>query len=232
MAVSLEKFVKHLVDSRLMSSDDVSTFCQAMPEQPQTGEELADALVCEKKLTRFQADRVIAGNCDGLVFREYVVRDKIGEGGMGEVYKARHRRMKRYVAIKAITPRAVESPEAVQRFHREVEAAAQLDHPNIVTAHDAFEVDGRHYLVMQYVKGRDLSDLVKSAGTLPIGQTCDYVIQAARGLEYAHGKGVIHRDIKPANLLLDDEGTVKILDMGLARIEHLPDELADEGDGV
>ena len=123
------------------------------------------------------------------------------------------------VAIKVMSPAAVKSPEAVKRFHREVQAAARLTHPNIVIAFDADESNGTHFLVMEYVDGIDLSALVKKRGPLPVELASNCVLQAARGLQFAHEQGVIHRDIKPSNLLIDQKGTVKILDMGLARIE-------------
>ena len=104
-------------------------------------------------------------------------------------------------------------------FEREVEAAAKLSHPNIVAAYDADEANGVHFLVMEYVEGSDLSALVKKNGPFPVAKAVNYILQAAKGLEFAHDEGVVHRDIKPANLLLDKKGTVKILDMGLARIE-------------
>ncbi len=156
---------------------------------------------------------------EGRVFGEYTVLDRLGAGGMGEVFKARHRRMNRIVAIKVLASAAMRSPDAVKRFQREVEAAARLSHPNIVTAYDAGEQDGVHYLVMEYVAGRDLSSLLRERGPLPPADVVNYLVQAARGLGYAHNKGVVHRDIKPGNLLLDEEGTVKVLDMGLARFD-------------
>ena len=107
-------------------------------------------------------------------------------------------------------------------FEREVEAAAKLRHPNIVAADDAGEANGVHFLVMEYVDGKDLSALVKKNGPFPVDKAVNYILQAARGLEFAHGEGVVHRDIKPANLLLDKKGVVKILDMGLARIRVMP----------
>ena len=139
---------------------------------------------------------------------------------MGQVFKAEHRRMKRVVAIKMLPPAVTKDAAAVARFQREVEAAAKLSHPNIVAAYDADEANGVHFLVMEYVEGKDLSALVKKDGPLPVAKAVDYVLQAAEGLEFAHGEGVVHRDIKPANLLLDKKGAVKILDMGLARIER------------
>jgi serine/threonine protein kinase len=109
------------------------------------------------------------------------------------------------------------------RFHREVRAAAKLVHPNIVTAYDADEVDGIHFLVMQYIDGLDLGRLLKQRRSLPVPEAVDYVIQAAEGLEYAHKAGVVHRDIKPGNLLLDRHGRIRILDMGLAHIDDAAD---------
>ncbi|HEY2883555.1 MAG TPA: serine/threonine-protein kinase, partial [Pirellulales bacterium] len=151
---------------------------------------------------------------------EYVIVGKIGAGGMGRVYKAQHQRMRRMVALKVLPPQTIKSPEAVRRFNREAQAAAKLSHPNIVTAFDAGEQQGIHYLVMELVEGRDLATLIAEYGPLDIETALECVIQVAHGLEYAHGEGVIHRDIKPANLLIDKRGTVKILDMGLARFDN------------
>ena len=141
---------------------------------------------------------------------------------MGMVFKAEHRRMKRVVAVKVLPLASVKEPRfpVGSGFHREVEAAAKLTHPNIVAAFDADEYFGMHSLVMEYVDGTDLANHVKKAGPLPVDKALNYVVQAARGLEHAHKLGIVHRDIKPANLLLDKQGTVKILDMGLARIQE------------
>jgi len=163
-------------------------------------------------------------------FGDYRLLVKLGQGGMGVVWKAEHQRMKRLVAIKMLPPAKMKSPDLIRRFYREVEAAACLSHPNIVTAYDAGECQTVHYFVMEYVEGQDLARTVKQYGPLPPQLAAGYVLQAARGLHYAHSKGIIHRDIKPANLLLDCEGTIKILDMGLARIEHVTMVDAPEGD--
>src|SRR5262249_41236648 len=160
------------------------------------------------------------GKHQSLVFDEYVVLDKLGAGGMGVVFKAQHRRMKRTVAIKVLPAATMNNQAAIDRFYREVEAAAKLNHPNIVHAYDASEHQGMHFLVMEFVDGRDLGAILAECGPLPIEQAVDYILQAARGLEFAHARGIVHRDIKPANLLLSNEGQVKILDMGLARVSE------------
>ncbi|QDU28866.1 Serine/threonine-protein kinase PknB [Anatilimnocola aggregata] len=153
------------------------------------------------------------------VLGNYTVLEKLGQGGMGAVYKAEHQRMERIVALKVLSPAITKTPEVVRRFQQEVKAAAKLTHPNIAHAYDADVADGTHFLVMEYVDGRDLASLVNEVGSLSIPQAVEYTRQAAHGLAYAHAKGIVHRDIKPANLLLNKEGVVKILDMGLARFE-------------
>jgi serine/threonine protein kinase len=220
MAMTVQEFIERLSQSGLMSAAEVSTFQDSLPpdKQPKDVPQLARALVRHGKLTKYQAQAVYEGKTKGLVFGEYVVLDKLGEGGMGVVLKAQHRRMDRLVAIKVLSSAAMKQAGAVERFHREVQAAAKLMHSNIVTAFDAAEHQGMHYLAMEYVEGSDLATLVKDHGPLPVSQVVECILQAARGLQYAHSKGIVHRDIKPANLLLDKEGTVKILDMGLALI--------------
>jgi len=211
-----------------MTAEEVRTFRHALPPErrPQTPQELAHALVHAGRLTDYQTAAVFQGKTKGLVLGDYVVLEEIGHGGMGQVYRAWHRTMERAVALKVLPPKAIQSQEAVERFRREVKAAARLTHPNIVTAYDAREHEGTHYLVMEYVDGADLAQLLADRGPLAIDEAVGYVIQAARGLEYAHRQGIVHRDVKPANLLLDQEGTVKILDMGLARIEQRADPYA------
>jgi len=220
VVVSLQQFVENLARSGLMSAGEVSAFLRGRPaeKQPEDAQTLAQALVQAGKLTKYQALMLYQGRPKGLVFGEYTVLDKLGQGGMGVVLKAQHRRMKRFVAVKVLPAAAMKSAGAVKRFYREVEAAAKLNHPNIVQAYDAGEHEGLHYLVMEYVEGRDLASVVKEQGPLEVRQALDCILQAAKGLAYAHGEGVVHRDIKPGNLLLDKKGTVKILDMGLARV--------------
>jgi uncharacterized protein (TIGR03067 family) len=147
----------------------------------------------------------------------YRVRELLGAGGMGVVYKAEHQLMGRPVALKVISRQLTGRPDTVERFRREVRAAARLAHPNIVTAFDAEQAGDLQFLVMEYVEGMSLARLVALRGPLPVAQACDYVRQAALGLQHAHERGMVHRDIKPHNLMLTPGGQVKILDFGVAR---------------
>lgn len=221
MKLSVEQFAHDVVACGLLRATELDPFKSALPNDKSGGDAsgLAKKLVSAGKLTKYQAANALQGKAKNLVFGEYVVLAAIGAGGMGQVFKAEHRRMKRVVALKILPPSAVKSTASVQRFQREVQAAARLEHPNVVTAHDAGEANGVHFLVMQYVDGHDLASLVNEGGPLPPSKAINYILQAARGLAYAHGKGVIHRDVKPANLLLDEKGTIKILDLGLARLD-------------
>jgi formylglycine-generating enzyme required for sulfatase activity len=175
-----------------------------------------------QKVKGFQAAVKEAAPAEGLVLGNYVLQERIGAGGMGCVYKAEHVRMKRLVAVKLLSPDIIPSPEARARFQREVEAAARLSSPHIVAAFDAGEAGGHDYLVMEYIEGCNLAEVVQRQGPLPMPLAMNYVVQAARGLAHAHAAGIVHRDIKPANLLRDSLGTVKVLDMGLARVQELP----------
>lgn len=222
MAVPLEQFLKHLEDSGILAGDTIKEFIPPVAT-PKDAEELARELVRKKKLTKFQAEEVYRGKGKLLVLGNYVLVERIGAGGMGQVFKARHRRMDRMVAVKLLPSAMTKEASAIARFEREVRAAAKINHPNIVAALDADCAHGSHFLVMELVDGRDLSVVVKSNGALAVEQAVDYIIQAGRGLVAAHAEGIVHRDIKPANLLLDKKGVVKILDMGLARFSSESD---------
>jgi serine/threonine protein kinase len=221
--ISKERLCRELVQCGFVSSDELSAVLAELPARDNRADAwaLADLLVSLGKLTPFQASSLCQDRAKWLLLGDYLVLDRIGAGGMGQVFKARHRWMERIVALKMLPPSAVDSAEAIQRFRREAKAAARLEHPNIVAAYDAGEANGVHFLVMQYIDGIDLSSLVKKNGPLAIEQAVDYTIQAARGLACAHKAGIIHRDIKPGNLLVDRSGLVKVLDLGLARIDDV-----------
>ena len=212
MPIPLDEFVKQLEESGVLATASLDRLKGVLPE------ELAQELVRQQLLTEFQAEEACKGNARSLVLGNYVLLEKIGQGGMGQVFKARHRRMDRIVAVKLLSQSLTKDAASIARFEREVKAAARISHPNIVAAYDADCADGVHFLVMELVDGSDLSASIKSSGPFSVEKAFDCIIQAARGLEAAHAGGIVHRDIKPANLLLDKKGTVKILDMGVARL--------------
>ena len=161
----------------------------------------------------------------------YAVEKLVGRGGMGRVYKARHRLMDRAVAVKVIHREWVQNQGAIDRFRREVKTAASLDHRNVVSAYDAEQVENLHFLVMEYVDGIDLAQTVRNEGPLPVPVACDFIRQAAEGLHHAHELGMVHRDIKPHNLIVTNDGIVKILDFGLASlVSRSAEEDAMSGD--
>jgi len=181
-------------------------------------------------LTPYQINQIFLGHGGGLVLGQYNLLERLGEGGMGTVFKARHQRLERVVALKLIRKERLTNLDTVQRFQREARAAARVSHPNIVTIYDADEVNGTHFFVMEYVEGTDLAKLVKKHGPLPAAQACEYIRQAALGLQGASEQGLVHRDIKPANLILTTKGVVKILDMGMARVVRQTEEAAEATD--
>lgn len=157
----------------------------------------------------------------------YRVIERIGIGGMGAVYKAEHRLMRRLVALKVVRPRLLSNASAVERFEREVHLAAKLSHPNIVVSYDADEAGGLHFLAMEYVEGETLDVRIEREGPSSAMQACRWIEQAANGLEHAHEQGMAHRDIKPANLMITPGGDVRILDFGLSRLVSSPASASD-----
>ncbi len=220
MAESAEQLVHELTQAGILTSDEVTSYGEVIAVGVDA---LLERLVQDGRITEYQRRKFLAGEASDIYFGDYIVREEIGRGGMGTVLLARHRRMDRDVAIKILPVTALDSETAVARFYQEVKVAAKLTHPNIVHAYDAGEHHGFHYLVMEYVPGHDLARVLEQLGPLPVGLAIDYVTQAAEGIQYAHRKGIVHRDIKPSNLLLDNEGTVKVLDLGLARVGSFGD---------
>jgi serine/threonine protein kinase len=215
--LSGDEFLRNLIDSTLFPREEIATVLEPLRHSSLDGEAIAERLVAAGKLTRYQADALREQRFEELVIGNYQVLDRLGAGAMGTVYKARHKRMKRVVAIKVLSREVCQSEKLVRRFQREVEVVARLNHPNIVMAHDADEAEVGHFLVMEFVDGRDLASEVQKRGPLPIREAVNCIVQAARALDYAHGQGIVHRDIKPANLLRDVHGVVKVADLGLAR---------------
>ncbi len=211
----LKEFARAVIEIGLISEEELASHAADSAEGVLG---LSRALVKAGKLTPYQAAAVYQKKSRGLLVGNYIILGKLGQGGMGVVFKARHRRLGRVGALKILPPSFARDHVAVMRFRREIEAAGRVKHPNVVAAVDADEDRGVHFLVMDYVEGRDLDGVVRAEGPLQASLALDYLIQAARGLEAAHAQGIVHRDIKPANLMLDTAGTVRVLDLGLARL--------------
>jgi len=162
---------------------------------------------------------VAMGKGEQSTFGEYQLLELTGGGSTGAIWKAKHLRLDKVVTLKTMPPGASESSELVKRFQREIKITARLDHPNVVWALDAGQHQGVHFLVTHYVHGTDLLTLVREHGPLSPEQAIGYMIQAARGLQYLHEQGIYHRDVKPGNILLDEDGTVKVSNMLLARAD-------------
>jgi serine/threonine-protein kinase len=229
--LSPREFIANLRDSGVLPSEDLDG-AVAESQKLANGadaEPIAKRLVSAGKLTPYQLAAICERRFEMLRIGAYQILDRLGEGGMGTVYKGRHERMKRLVAIKVLARSVAESEAFLQRFQREVETVARLSHPNIVMAFDAGECVLGPYLVMEFVDGRDLATDVRQSGPLAVEPGIDVVIQAARGLGYAHGQGIIHRDIKPANLIRDGNGTTKVADLGLARLSSALTKPGDAG---
>lgn len=219
VSVSINKFVDQLRASGLVDPETLESLGGGGVATQDSAERLAKELVKRGQLTEFQVRMIYNGRGANLQLGSYIIQEKIGAGGMGHVYKAVHKRMQRVVALKVLPAKWLQDDEAVARFHREVQVAARLVHPNVVLAYDADVHNNLHYLAMEYVNGVDLKRYVATAGRLSPADAISFIQQAAAGLAAAHELGIIHRDIKPQNLLLDREVTVKVLDLGLARIE-------------
>ena len=164
----------------------------------------------------------------GETISHYRILDKLGKGGMGEVYLAEDTTLKRKVALKVLPPELASSQERLERFQREAESLASLNHPNIVTIHTVEEDDGVRFLTMEWVEGQTLADLVEKGG-LPLEKIFEIATPLADALAVAHSKGIVHRDLKPGNVMVTNEGRVKVLDFGLAKLlEEEPDLVATE----
>jgi serine/threonine protein kinase len=226
-AASPGQVLRFLLDSGVLEPAQLDQVRRVLRPRFPDPHDLSRELLQRGWLTAFQVNQLLQGRGHELRRGPYVLLERLGDGGMGQVYKARHAKLGRIVALKVIHRDQVANHQAVRRFHREIEAMAQLDHPNVVRAFDAGEEGGLHFFAMELVDGTDLYQLVKTRGPLPIAEACDAIRQAALGLQHAHEHGLIHRDIKPSNLLRAARGgAVKLLDLGLARLQDVEDEAA------
>jgi hypothetical protein len=164
-----------------------------------------------------------------LIGGRYEIEELVGTGGMSSVYRARDTVLERWVALKVLHEHFSDDPEYVERFRREARAIAQLNHPNIVTVIDRGEFGDRQFIVFEHIPGENLKDVVEREGPLPVPQALALTHQIARGLAFAHEHGVVHRDVKPHNVLMDESGTAKVTDFGIARSLDPEEELTQTG---
>ncbi len=217
-----QTFLETIEKSGLLSKEQVDQFLASLgpdvkPESFPTPQALADKFIEAGLLTAWQSEKLLQGKHKGFLLGNYKLLRHLGAGGMSTVFLAEHKHMRQRRAIKVLPQHRVNDSSYLGRFYREARAAAALDHPNVVRAYDVDNDGDNHYLVMEFVEGVDIQKMVATQGPLPFDVAAEYIRQAAHGLAHAHQIGLIHRDIKPANLLVDPKGTVKILDMGLAR---------------
>ena len=219
--ISLDDFFASLSQSGLLTAAEIARVRERSTSDPAINNltSVINWLVKEHKLTTYQAKVLARGQPGVLMLGNYIILEKLGQGGMGTVFKARHRRMNRLVALKVLPSALANVPEAIARFQREVQAAASLQHPHIAAAYDADEAAGVHFLVMEYIDGPTLAAVVRARGAIPLAAAVRLVAQAAQGLAAAHAAGIVHRDIKPSNLILNRQGALKVLDLGLAQVQ-------------
>jgi eukaryotic-like serine/threonine-protein kinase len=198
------------------------------------GVRLGVVLDDDQPLTAYQRERLLDGNGAELALGDrYLILDELGAGGMGRVLLCIHRVMRHRVAVKVLFERHARDPVRLERFRREARAAAALDHPHIVRAFEMDQAGGRPFLVMEYVGGETLHELLAKSGPLPHERSADLIRQAAAGLAHAHAAGLVHRDVKPANLMLARGDVLKVLDLGLARFAlDESDQLTRETDAA
>lgn len=224
LKLTAESFLTGVKQSGLADPDAIDTLIKALRgEGVDIGNsaELASGMIAKGVITPWQSEKLLQGKFKGFILGRYKLLNLLGKGEMSSIYLAEHTRMKRRCAIKVLPANKVRDTSYLGRFHREAQAVAALDHPNIVRAYDVdTENEGGveiHFLVMEYVEGKDIEKLLEARQTFSIIEAADYLRQAAEGLSHAHENGLVHRDIKPGNLLVDTKGVVKLLDLGLAR---------------
>jgi serine/threonine protein kinase len=220
----LDEFLDLILKSGVVEDKRLTAYVDKLRETatlPADHNQLSDLMVREGLLTRFQAEQFLLGKWRRFNIGKYKVLERLGSGGMGSVYLCEHKLMRRRVAVKVLPTQKAEDQAALERFYREARAVAALDHPNIVRAYDIDQDKDLHFLVMEYVDGASLQDIIKTVGAMEYVRAAHYMRQAALGLQHAHeSANLVHRDVKPGNILVDRNGIVKILDMGLARFFH------------
>lgn len=223
-SAEIDKFLTVLKQSGLIEESIVERLWEEFQKKSSelTPEAFAEVLVETGRITNWHATKLLKGKHKGFFLGKYKLLRLLGRGGMSSVYLAEHLTMKRQCAVKVLPYKLVSDSSYLPRFYREAQAVAALDHPNIVRAYDVdHQTDGTmeiHFLVMEYVTGYNFFELVKGQGRLSARTAAEYIRQGALGLQHAHGAGMVHRDVKPGNFIVDDNGTVKVMDLGLAMV--------------
>jgi serine/threonine protein kinase len=217
---SVEELIQLIRKSGMIEESKLSGYMQRRQFArglPPDVRDFADEMVRDGVMTYFQSEQFLLGKWRGFTIGKYKLLERVGVGGMGQVFLCEHMFMKKRLAIKVLPPAKAEQPAALGRFYREARAAGSLEHPNIVRTHDIDQDGNLHFIVMDYVDGPNLLDVVKKYGAMELGRAVSYTRQVAIALDYAFRSKIIHRDIKPGNVLIDRKGVARILDLGLAR---------------
>lgn len=242
-----DRLLQLLARSQLLKREELRQITDPLPRHIRTdAQKLVDHMVDQKHLTSFQAAKLLKGTWQGLVLGPYHVLAPLGRGGMGSVYLARNTRIAAnaetenaevpaLVALKVLPPkRAKEEDRTLARFLREMDLCRRVSHPHVTKTFEAGDIQGVHYIAMEYIRGTSLAQVVKDGGPLPVPRTARFFAEVAAGLAHAHEQGIIHRDLKPSNLMVTPNGHAKILDLGLALTvnEELPaDKMIVGGQG-
>jgi serine/threonine-protein kinase len=240
MIANVQRLVELIRESDVLDAGQFATLTQTIRPRCENAQLLARELVRRGWLTSYQVEVLTKGAGQDLILGPYVILEPIATGGMGQIYKARHRQTGKVAAVKVVRKDRRGDVKVLSRFRREIEALTHLSHPNIVALCDLDEIGVAHYYAMEYVDGVDLEEVIAQTGPLPVAAACDYIRQAACGLAHAHERGLIHRDIKPGNLLVARTagngvvppgvpaaarerfgrwGQVKLLDLGLVLLQ-------------
>ncbi|MFN0019561.1 MAG: serine/threonine protein kinase [Pirellulaceae bacterium] len=217
---SSEEFVEMIGKSGLIAKDHLEQFLTRDDGSTADPNALSEALVAEGLLTSWQSDKLLAGKHRGFFLGNYKILAPLGVGGMGRVYLAEHRVMRHRVAIKTMAKRHVGNDAYLKRFEQEARAAATVEHPRVVRAFDFDTGPDLYFIVMEYVDGEDLHKIIERDGIMHVSLAAECIRQTAEGLQAIHNAGLVHRDIKPGNLIVDSQGNVRILDLGLARVNE------------
>lgn len=228
MKPEVDLAIGELVKHGVLHKDEIDSAFEKYPEAASIDDRdaLGDFLEQIGLITAFQAGELRNKRIADLAMANYLILDRLGEGGMGTVFRARHKRMRRIVALKVLNPEIQENPDHLQRFQREIETLARLNHPGVIQAYDADFGPSGFFLVLELVEGSDLDGIVRKNGPLPVSEAIDAMIQSAKALQYVHDQGMVHRDIKPQNLMRNRQGDIKVADLGLVRLTEA--ESADD----